>query len=201
VRFYERSPDGPLPVRLVPGGVWRLGGSLATLRSASSPVELLVDPGPELDRLAAVSAGFAPCVRARDAAYVRWRWLEQPGASWTLTCVRGPGGALRGFASFGVEELATGRRGRVVDLLAVDGEATCSLLRDASSRLAAEGCGYVLFECADPRPWSRRAFLRAGFLPAPSETNVTTKSLTDAAGSLPERLESWYLTSGDTDAV
>jgi hypothetical protein len=200
-RHYARPPVARLRARLLPGTVWRLAGSLASAGSAASPVEPLGEPGPEVDALAAASAGFAPCIRVRDAAYVRWRWLEQPGASWTLTCVRGQGGALRGFAVFGVRELDSGPRGRIVDLLAVDLEAARSLLCHASTTLAAEDCTTVVVECADPRPWSRWAFLRSGFLPAPRYVNVVCRSLAAEAGSVPERLEAWYLTSGDTDLV
>jgi hypothetical protein len=50
----------------------------------------------------------------------------------------------------------------------------------------------------DPRPWARRALLRAGFLPWGRQLNVMVRSLSGEAGPEAERLESWYLTRGDT---
>jgi hypothetical protein len=99
----------------------------------------------------------------------------------------------------GTEESPYGRRGRIVDLLALDAEATRALVCDAFDRLVGLGCERVVFDYHDPRSWARRALLRSGFLPWRGDINLICGSLSARAGALPERMEAWYLTRGDTD--
>jgi GNAT superfamily N-acetyltransferase len=55
-----------------------------------------IELGTEFDALASRSASFAPCIRVRDAAYLRWRWFDQPGPRWRLLSARNRSGELRG---------------------------------------------------------------------------------------------------------
>lgn len=179
----------------------RLGGSLA----GRVAVEELDDFDAEFDQLSQRLAGIAPCIRVRDAAYLGWRWKQQPDVSWQTIAARSPAGELLGYAVYGrgpAPHDGAEARGRVVDLLAADPKATRCLLAAAAERLEASGCRIVSFECADPRPWARRAPYLAGFAPRGFGPNVTCRRIrANAASSLPEKLGNWYLTLGDTDHV
>ena len=163
-------------------------------------VTRITDPGEEVDDLAARSAAFARCILRRDAAYLRWRWLDQPGGRWTMLGVRDGDGRLRGITVEGMKEgemHGPSPVGRIGDLLA-DGPTATRVLLDAATRtLESNGCGIVLLDLNDPRPWSRSACVRAGFLPRGRGPNVHLAGLpgSDAARDL----DSWYLTLGDTD--
>jgi hypothetical protein len=198
IRRYEVSR--PLPRRLAP--FVRVGLRVANLIADSPPSRLEVAPlelGSEVDELAAASAEFAPCIRIRDAAYLRWRWLEQPGGHWRLLGVRGRQGTLRGLVVFGLEERDNRPSGIVVDLLARDARAMRALLRAACRELRRAGCGLVACDYLDPRPWARRVLYRSGFLPHGVPGKIICRSLGDRAGAAPESLASWYLTNGDTE--
>jgi Acetyltransferase (GNAT) domain len=199
-RWAERGTSLPAPARLALTGSTRLRARIATLRPPALAVEDLREPGAEVDELARDAGAFCRCIRIRDSAYIRWRWLEHPMRSWRVRAVR-TGSGLRGYAVSGPAEEAYGRIGLVVDLLARDEAATRALLLDAFDALAAEGCASVVCDCLDPRPWAKRAMSRAGFVPRQHGPRVLAGALSDSVGSAPEGLASWYLTLGDTDMV
>ena len=179
-------------------------GLYSRVASRSRPavgVEPLEDLGPEVDALAEASASFAPCIRVRDAAYLRWRWLEEPEARHAIHAARAADGELRGLVVFRNVPSARGGAAFIEDLLARDEQATRALLLSANDALAGLGYAGVVLDYLDPRPWVRRAVLRSGFLPWRRRINVNSGSLSAEAGPLPERLASWYLTRGDTFLV
>ncbi len=100
---------------------------------------------------------------------------------------------------FGRVESQYGSYGVVADVLARNAAALRALLLDAARGLAAIGCPSVTLDYLDPRPWTRRALYRAGFLPHRGGINIVCGSLSERAGNVPEQRESWYLTRGDTD--
>jgi hypothetical protein len=181
----------------------RAGLQAVSFASMHPRPRLLVEPlsalGPEVDRLAAESAAFARCVRIRDAAYLRWRWLEQPGGHWTIRGALASDGSLRGLSVVGLDHGDRGLTGSISDLLAPEPAVLRALLVDAVETLASHGCGAVTLLLLDPRRWAERTLLRAGFVPGDSGDAVTCRSLSAAAGEAPERRESWYLTRGDTE--
>ena len=197
VRWYGR--DSRLPAAAQLGPLLRLHGRYASCPRPRLPIEPLVELGAEVDALAAESAAFARCIRVRDAAYLRWRWVSQPDRQWMLRAARDPDGSLRGLVVFGERELPEGRRGRIVDLLARDAGAMRALVCDAAEELERQGCVDVALDYRDPRPWSRTALYRAGFLPVGRGLNVTARWLSDPGRAGTERLADWYLTLGDTD--
>jgi hypothetical protein len=197
-RWSRRGSGLRGPARVVIGAASRAYGSLASMPRPRLEVEDLGEPGAEVDDLDADAAGFAPCVRVRDAAYVRWRWLEHPGPRWRLRAVRREG-RLEGWVVYGAREERYGRVGLVADLLARDAATTRALVQDAFVTLAAEGCPSVTCQCVDPRSWAGRALLRSGFVRRPHGARVICGALSPRAGGGVERLESWYLTLGDTD--
>ncbi len=162
-------------------------------------VEALEELGAEVDELAEASASFARCIRIRDSAYLRWRWLAQPDARWEIRAARAEDGRLIGFSVLGLEAGANGRTGWINDLLAPDRQTLRALLVDGVAKLVAQGAGSVRCHYLDPRPWARRVLVRSGFLPAGEEHPFIVRPLSAAAGDAPVRAGSWYLTRSDTE--
>lgn len=158
-----------------------------------------IEPTEEIDTLADQSASFARCILRRDAAYLRWRWLDQPGGRWTLLGVRDGSRRLRGIAVAGRKDDpdAGAGVGRIPDLLADGPVAIRTLLDGAVRRLAGLGCGTVLLDVHDRRPWAPRAYRRAGFLPRGRGPNVHLAARRGL--EVARELDNWYLTLGDTD--
>jgi hypothetical protein len=155
--------------------------------------------GPEIDELAEASSSFARCIRIRDSAYLRWRWLEQPEAEWSLRAALAPDGRVQGLSVLGLDSGASGLTGSIADLLARDARALRALLVDASRTVFAAGARSVSLYYLDPRPWARRVLLRSGFLPTGDGHDFIARGFTPAAGDVPERAGSWYMTRGDTE--
>lgn len=200
IRYRSRGVAQPSPIRSVATAAEQLYGATLSRPRPSVRVEDLAIPSPDVDDLARESAAFATCIRVRDSAYLRWHWLEQPGGTWRVRAVREPDGGLRGFAVSGYQRYSKPghRHGVIADLLARDAETTRALLLDAWSTLVRAGCHSVSCVYRDPRPWSRRAMFRSGFRPLRGPV-VACGPLSSAVGSEVVRLESWYLTYGDTD--
>jgi len=204
VEALERSLGRPIAAVLRPqvGVALAAIGALARHQPSSLRVAPLRDVDGDIDRLADESAGFAPCIRRRDAAYVTWRWLEQPGSRWKLLGAWDRGGRLQGWVVFGLDhhaDKAAFRVGRIVDILARHPTATRRLIVIASDRLAEQGAGLVTIECNDPRRRMRGALYRGGFLPRGQGMGVSCRAKLEPASSIPECLANWYLTRGDTD--
>jgi GNAT superfamily N-acetyltransferase len=200
IRVRSRGGAGASPKRSVQTAAARLyGGSLSWPRPRVR-VEDLALPCPDVDDLARESADFAPCIRVRDSAYLRWHWLEQPGGRWRVRGVRDADGGLCGLAVSGCppDSSSGHREGVIADLLARDEETTRALLLDAWSALVGAGCHTVRCVYRDPRPWARRTMFRSGFIPRDGPL-VACGPLSSAAGSEIVRFESWYVTYGDTD--
>jgi hypothetical protein len=200
IRFQSRGVKQVSPIRSVATVAERLYGATLSWPPPRVSVEDLPLPSSDVDDLARESAGFAPCIRVRDSAYLRWHWLEQPGGEWRLRAAREADGGLLGFAVSGarIHPVSGSRQGVIADLLARDAETTRALLLDAWSALVRAGCQSVSCVYLDPRPWSRRAMFRSGFRPRPGPL-VACGSLSSSVGGEVTRLESWYLTYGDTD--
>lgn len=151
----------------------------------------------ELDELSIAVARTVRCVRHRTGGYLRWRWREQPGRSWTMLGSRDRDGRLNGFAVCG----RIGDRGRIVDLLALDAGTQRRLVASAISELHAVGCDRVSIELLDPRPWSARSLRRAGLLRRGRGPQIMVNHAKPAVRDAALARESWYLTIGDTDHV
>ena len=169
---------------------------------AGPRVEPLDELGEEVDELAAESATYAPCIRVRDADYLRWRWVEQPGSRWRLLAARGRDRRLLGLAVVGADPDTThggAPVGRIPDLLARDGAATAALLRAAAAETRRGGCSIAAFDYLDPRPWARSACRRAGFVERGVGPSVLTGGTVLPPGHPARAHLSWYLTRGDSD--
>ena len=196
----RHSLTRPLPALATPLARAALAaGSFAADRPRPRvTVEALDELGAEVDELAAASASFARCIRIRDSAYLRWRWLAQPDARWEIRAARAEDGRLTGISVLGMEAGAHGRTGWINDLLAPD-RPTLRALLDGVARLVAQGAGSVRCHYLDPRPWARRVFVRSGFLPSGEDHPFIVRPLSPAAGDAPEQPGSWYLTRSDTE--
>jgi GNAT acetyltransferase-like protein len=155
----------------------------------------LTELGPEVDALAQESAAFARCIRVRDATYLRWRWVGRIDQPLTILGARDREGSLRGLVVFGINEAG---HGHIVDVVARDAPGLRMLLVAATDALFDVGCARVVFDYLDPRPWARRAVRRAGFVPWGEGMNIIVGT-SGQTGPDVERLESWYLTAGDTE--
>jgi hypothetical protein len=199
VRRHRLTHDLPAPARPFARAALAAGSFAADHPRPRQIVEPLVELGAEVDELAAASASFARCIRIRDAAYLRWRWLEQPDARWEIRAARTADGRLAGISVLGLEAAAHGRTGWINDLLAPDGPTLRALLVDGVRTLVAQGASSVHCQYLDPRPWARQVFLRSGFLPSGEGNSFICRTLSPVAGDAPDRVESWYLTRSDTE--
>jgi Acetyltransferase (GNAT) domain len=177
---------------------------IATRMASFGPSRVRVKPleelGPAIDELANDAAAFAPCVRVRDSAYLQWRWLDNPSSTdWRISAVHDRRGGVRGWVVFGPDPKED--RGVVVDLLSRDAKTTRALLLHATRELRAQGLPSVWLPFHDPRPWARRAMIRAGFLPRYTGQVAIVQSLTERAGPVINEFANWYLTYGDTDTL
>jgi hypothetical protein len=199
----RHSLNRPLPAPAAP----LARATLAAARFAADhprprvAVEALDELGAEVDELAGASASFARCIRIRDSAYLRWRFLAQPDARWEIRAARAEDGRLTGISVLGLEADADerGRTGWINDLLAPDRPTLRALLVDGVARLVAQGAGSVRCHYLDPRPWARRVLVRSGFLLSGEVHPLIVRALSPAAGDAPEQLGSWYLTRSDTE--
>lgn len=186
------APAGKLVARLL--AVWRAIVFRALPCAAVGP--LGVAASAEIDDLAASAAAYAVCMRIRDGAFVRWRWLERAEGQVTVFGARAKSGRLSGYAVIGVE--SDGRIGRILDLLASDRASLRGLLRRSLSDLSADGCEVITLDYLDPRPWPRSVLRLAGFMCRPGKA-ITAICTSTNIGPAPGLLESWYFTRGDTD--
>lgn len=149
----------------------------------------------ELDDLADRLRTSARCLRARHAAYIAWRWREQPERAWWMLTARAADRTLRGWVVAGVDPEGVGR---IVDLL-VDDPATMTQLIDAAARaLRDEGAELVTCELLDARPWTRSAMRRAGFVARGTGPIAVCTWVAEGHDEWGD-VGSWYLTRGDTD--
>ena len=197
-RFRTRGAKRNALLRSVVTLLERLYGTVSSWPRPALVVTELERIGSEVDDLARESVCFARCIRIRDSAYLRWHWVEHPEATWRIRAVHAADGALRGLAVIGVRGEQERRQGVIADLLARDPGALRALVVDAWARLVEEGCQIVTCTYLDPRPWARRAMFRSGFRPFPGPL-LSCGPLAPSAGDSVRRLESWYLTHGDTD--
>ena len=186
------TPAGVLVARLL--GAWRTIVFGVLPCAAVEAVDAVTSA--EVDELAASAASYSICMRIRDSAYLRWRWLERPEGHVTVLSARTRSGRLSGYAVIGVD--SDGRIGRILDLLVSDKASLRGLLRRSVSDLNAEGCEVVTCDYLDPRPWPQSVLRIAGFTCRPGKT-ITAVCTSPDVGSAPDVLGSWYFTLGDTD--
>jgi hypothetical protein len=85
----------------------------------------------------------------RDAAYLRWRYLEHPHFTYMVRVAEDENGSLRGMAVYRIAEVqgAEGRVARIVDLHG-DAEAMTALASDVVGAAAQAGAAFAEFFCS-----------------------------------------------------
>jgi hypothetical protein len=197
-----RASNARIPMvlaALVPAATRAVASFSALGRGRASPQEVTeLDPTlrASLDQLAERTRRIAALIRRRDAAYLQWRWFDQPGRPWRMAITQDASGAVTGMVVYGLD-LEERDLGRVVDLLALDSSTTTVLVSHAADRLARAGAGRTVCELIDGRPWVPRAMRRAGF--ANRGVGPEMISVPTPRGAIPGEPHSFYLTFGDTD--
>lgn len=177
---------------------------------APGPTEMLPD---DLDLLAEQAARESGGLMLhRSADYWRWRYLDRPTASYrptrrmppayhTLT-VRESGETL-GIAVTSTARQAGVEVGLIVDLMARGGELSVRrLLQKAEDDIFHRGAALVV--CQATNPMLRRALSDAGYVhpPArwlPRRFHFVYRRTEIGNAALPDLLDGWYLTFGDSD--
>lgn len=201
-----------LPGPLASGGGLLLAAALAATgrrakraRIASVHVRRVERFDSRVDRLYAEVAPSLPIAFVRDAAYLDWRYVDNPTRKHRIAIAERDG-ELLGYL---VYESAGGSQGRgyVVDVLGKDAATEDALLRFAFDEFAKEGISLVLLSTL-PCPRVAAMLSRNGFFPHPKNTPFRTATpfivrvlLDDGTPSPAALLDPtrWYVFDGDRD--
>jgi ribosomal protein S18 acetylase RimI-like enzyme len=115
--------SGSLLKSLFSFGMGSLGIFLTSINRLKSPrkspryeVEQITQVGSEFDALWRELAPRFPIMFVRDADFVRWRFLEDPGYKHTLLAARSSEGKLEGYIDILVSKRQGLKMGRIMDL-------------------------------------------------------------------------------------
>lgn len=167
-------------------------------------VERLASLGDEVDALSARFLADKRCTTIRDARYLRWRYLEAPGAPYELWAAR-TGGTLVGLMALRPRHELVPESSCIADLLAetADVEARDALLAVATRRAREEGRKTLMTVFADPMP--EHAWLRARGFAMVSSAQWLERRLTHRIYhpkiTTQWLLAHWWYSLGDTDLV
>jgi hypothetical protein len=144
------------------------------------------------DQLWEEAAGAYPAIGVRDAAFVRWRFLERPAGPLPLAAlVRRDSGALDGYAVVARE----GTAAQVCDLFARP-PLLPLLLSSLAAALARQGAESISMRvCGTPA--AAAALEALGFRERADKRTIILDSDGVAA---PAQADGWYLTDADEDA-
>lgn len=164
--------------------------------------------GPAHDALWRRMAETVTCSVVRDASYLNWKYVDRPGADFTL--LEFGTGSDQDASPAALAVLMTQepggrypyRRGFIVDLIAPldDSQLIEGVLAEAVTRLKGTGAKTVTFYLSHHQ--LERQLLKFGFL-ARSPRHVllvSTKSADDEVVKLLRAADNWYVTMGDSDA-
>jgi len=120
--------------------------------------------GPEFDEAWAAAEGTIAFAQKRSAAFLTWRYRDMPLQRYEALALR-RGGRLAGYTITSVQEAASGKAGRIVDVFVYDGAIRdyAALLAAADARLRAAGCVASEFSFVD-NPALDAAARKLGFL-------------------------------------
>ena len=148
-----------------------------------------------------------PILVVRDAAYLNWRYVDGPGASYERLCIENvASGELEGFAVLGLGRRRGRVRGRIAELATScrqRRQAAAMLLRAAVARLRTLGAD-VAEGWAFPHTHLRAAYLCRGFVPRRTgeggfQVGAPAAGASDVGGA--DCAENWFLSMGDSDTV
>lgn len=205
----------PLRTRYFLSRVPRVGRALSRLPDVPLPAPREVRPDGriepavwdgELDGVwERFAAGIGLAVQ-RDAAFLRWRFGEKPGAGYEARVLRRDG-RVEGLVVWSVKEKHGGSIGYLMELLHAperpdDGRALLSLAIRAMARAGADA---VLAWSYDHSP-NHAVYRRTGFVHMPErlrpiELNFGVQALDPALDARVRDVRSWYLSYADSDTV
>ncbi len=175
--------------RLVQRAVVRVGQEL----DRHLVVRSVEETGPSFDRLWAELSPRFKVIGQRDAAFVRWRYLDNPVCKQEVLAVE-QDGRLLGWAAI---ELAP-RGALLVDhLLPLDDSGGGRALRAIIGHVIRRGASRITLLANVSNPYTR-LFQRHGFIPGRSLSAFQVLAATELLPAL-KGAEGWYLRSGDLD--
>jgi hypothetical protein len=144
------------------------------------------------DRLCLTAALNGGIVPLRDARYLEWRYLQQPGWAGAFTEVTRHG-ELVGYSAGQAEEGVFS----VTDAVALDSGVALALATALVSEARRRGQAVVSFPLLAPGSVTRGAFYSAGFRPRVERAAVYVY----AGGAIRDfaQPDRWYLVTGDRD--
>jgi hypothetical protein len=168
-------------------------GSRALPPGVEEPARL----GSEVDVLYSACASHWRASAVRDAAFLNWRFVENPRHRYRLLAVRG-GEVLRGLAVYRSGTDLGARLGLLLDWLVLPGdeEASERLLAAASACARADGAGVLAASFPEWSPWALY-FQERGFSHHPSEHLQLVHSALARLDMLFLR-DHWWTTLADT---
>jgi len=200
----ERAREGRLQGWLVPLGVRKGRASRAKLaeRAGGRFKARAIEAFPvEVEALSReIERRFALMVR-RDAAWLDWRFLENPSKLHRALEIRDERSELAGYVVVQLPR-AGGSLGWLVDVLARDDDAFAAAVSAGLERLELGGATAVRAHAVDGSWWSDR-LQEAGFLPPRASHHMIVIAWMNEPGHpLAEAAldaRGWYLTDGDRD--
>jgi hypothetical protein len=203
----ERVLKGKLPPAAVTAAGLGLRAATAlrdALRSRSTlTVEEIPDFAADHDRLWQEMAATVVCTVKRDASYLNWKYVRQPGQNFVRLQLR-DGDRVRAVAILGLrqpDEAYKYRRAFLVDVVAplTDSELLNDVARAAID--AAARAGADALSCMHISAPLSAALKNAGFRMRTPERHLLVRpaDLDDASRRAVLSARSWFVTQGDSD--
>jgi GNAT superfamily N-acetyltransferase len=199
-----RHTDGRLAELGLPLAAWlgrRARRRLEQGADGAWALQRLEDFPPEVVELSRVEEARHRWMLRRDAAWLRWRFLEAPSGLHEAWGLFERSGRLAGYAV--IQRPRPGSAlGWIVDLLAEGPAAEAALMAGALGRLEEQGAEAVQANAIDGSAWQKRLRM-AGFRPPKAENHllvirwVIQADHPLVAGA--PRASDWHLTDGDRD--
>ncbi|QDU67387.1 GNAT family N-acetyltransferase [Engelhardtia mirabilis] len=198
-----RFTDGRLASLLLPATGLRCRRGEARLRRAAAgySVAPLSRFPEEVCALSKRVEREFPFMVRRDAAYLNWRFIDNPAELHAVLGIHAANGDLAGYVV--VQRPRAGEHlGYLVDVLAPDPGARAAAILAGLEDLRAAGAAMAQATAVDDSWWMER-LVEAGFLPPKAENHLIViryahdRDHPVVAGA--ERASSWYLTDGDRD--
>ncbi len=197
LRVESKLAGLPFPARGIAGVVDRIL-AFASRPASLSGLALALHEGPcgdEFSRLAeAESQSYGVCLK-RSAAYLNWRYRENPTARHQILTAR-LDGDLVGYAVFtdGAEDAT------LVDLFGTqDRRVLMALVHATAVSARNRGCATMSVSLLDSHPWVAM-FRKLGFVPRESSPLVLSTSADSTLNSVVTAPAGLFLTYGDRDS-
>jgi NAD(P)-dependent dehydrogenase (short-subunit alcohol dehydrogenase family) len=142
------------------------------------------------------------CAVIRDASYLNWKYVEQPGQNLLRLELVGDGDRLLGVAVWMIQEADENysyRRAHLVDLVTrlSDADTLDSVLQSASAVAAEAGADSLTGMTTDTR--LAKALARVGFMRRDPSRFLLVDSHGLESGAVAAEGTNWFITQGDSD--